>query len=151
MQLSHNQGTGKPRPASNGMELQVGVKALLKNSNGKYLVVRRSPTKYPEVVDQWDIVGGRINPGTPLLGNLKREILEETGLTLVDEPRIIAAQDILRITGRHVVRLTYIARIDGDVKLDDDHSEYRWVTLDELRVIESIDRYLKELLARGIL
>lgn len=131
------------------MELQVGVKALLQNSEGKYLILRRSPEKYPEVVDQWDIVGGRINPGTPLIENLKREVVEETGLTLVAEPKIIAAQDILRITGRHVVRLTYIARIEGEVKLDDDHSQYRWVTLDELIAIESIDRYLKELLTRG--
>ncbi len=133
------------------MELQVGVKALLKNSEGKYLVVRRSPEKYPEVVDQWDIVGGRINPGTSLLENLKREIMEEVGLTLAEEPRLIAAQDILRIADRHVVRLTYIARINGQVKLDEDHSEYRWVTIDELRAIESIDRYLKELLTRAII
>ncbi len=133
------------------MELQVGVKALLQNSEGKYLVVRRSPEKYPEVQDQWDIVGGRINPGTPLLENLKREIMEETGLNLVDEPKIIAAQDILRIANRHVVRLTYIARINGQVKLDPDHSEYRWVTIDELRKIESLDRYLKELLTRGVI
>ena len=59
------------------MELQVGVKVFLKNLQGKYLLVRRSPKKYPEVGALWDIVGGRINPGSPLLENLKREKKEE--------------------------------------------------------------------------
>ncbi len=60
------------------MNLQVGVKALLKNSAGKYLLLRRNPEKYPEVGATWDIVGGRIDPGTPLFENLKREVYEET-------------------------------------------------------------------------
>ncbi len=65
------------------MELQVGVKALLKNKNGKYLLLRRNPKKYPDVGPKWDIVGGRINPGSLLLENLKREIKEEVGLDYV--------------------------------------------------------------------
>jgi len=52
------------------MELQVGVKALLRNKEGKYLLIRRSSEKYPEVGAKWDIVGGRINPGETLLENL---------------------------------------------------------------------------------
>jgi len=39
------------------MELQVGVKVLLKNKEGKFLLIRRSPKKYPEVGPKWDIVG----------------------------------------------------------------------------------------------
>jgi len=36
--------------------LQVGVKALLKNKQGKYLLLKRSSVKYPEVEGHWDIV-----------------------------------------------------------------------------------------------
>ncbi len=54
--------------------LQVGVKALLKNPQGKYLLLHRSAKKYPEVRNAWDIVGGRIEPGTALADNLRREI-----------------------------------------------------------------------------
>ncbi|HEA84446.1 MAG TPA: NUDIX hydrolase, partial [Candidatus Wildermuthbacteria bacterium] len=62
------------------MELQVGVKILLQNKDGKYLLVRRSPEKYPEIEakNSWGIVGGRIIPGSPLFENLKREVKEET-------------------------------------------------------------------------
>lgn len=68
------------------IQLQVGVKILLKNLDGKYLLLRRNPKKYPEVGAQWDIVGGRIHPGQTLLENLKREIKEETQLILKKEP-----------------------------------------------------------------
>ena len=130
------------------MELQVGVKILLRNEEGKYLLVRRSLEKYPEVGDhQWDIVGGRIDPGFPLIDNLEREIKEEVGLVLEKEPRLIAAQDILRIPGRHVVRLTYVGEIHGEPKLDpDEHSEYGWFTLHEMKSLEGLDLYFKEVL-----
>lgn len=131
------------------MELQVGVKALLKNNEGKYLLLRRSPDKYPEAGATWDIVGGRIDPGSSLLENLKREIKEETGLDLNDEPRLIAAQDILRVPRRHVVRLTYTAAIDGEPKLDGDHTEFKWFTGSELKILENVDSYFKELLDKG--
>ncbi len=64
------------------MELQVGVKVLLRNKENKYLLLRRSPEKYPNAPLDWDIVGGRINPGLTLLDNLKREVKKETGLDL---------------------------------------------------------------------
>lgn len=40
------------------MELQVGVKVLLKNKEGNYLLLRRSLKKYPGVKGRWDIAGG---------------------------------------------------------------------------------------------
>ncbi|MBI4049554.1 MAG: NUDIX hydrolase [Candidatus Doudnabacteria bacterium] len=134
------------------MELQVGVKVLLKNKNGKYLLVRRNPLKYPEVGPKWDIVGGRIDPGSLLLDNLKREVKEEVGLDLVDEIKLVAAQDILRVPGKHVVRLTYTGTIEGEPKIDTDHSEYKWFAWDELRAMseEELDIYFKELLDKNL-
>ncbi|TRZ50288.1 NUDIX domain-containing protein [bacterium] len=133
------------------MELQVGVKALLKNQEGKYLLLRRSSEKYPEVGAKWDIVGGRINPGSSLLENLKREIKEETALDLIEGPKLVAAQDILKIPGRHVVRLTYTAGIDGEPKLDGDHTEYHWFAMDEMKklAVTELDSYFKELLDKN--
>src|SRR3989338_7350237 len=98
------------------MELQVGVKILLKNKDGKYLVICRSAEAYPEVGAEWCIPGGRINPGYSLLENLKREVMEETGLEINGEPKLITAQDILR-SHKHIVRLTYSGSADGEVKL----------------------------------
>jgi ADP-ribose pyrophosphatase YjhB (NUDIX family) len=127
------------------MNLQVGVKILLKNSEGKYLLLKRNLEKYPEITedDSWDIVGGRIDVGTLLLENLTREIFEETKLNLITEPRLIAAQDILR-PDKHVVRLTYVGTIEGEPVLDEDHTAYKWLTIEELRNMPRLDQYFKE-------
>lgn len=132
----------------NDITLQVGVKALLKNSEGKYLLLRRNPEKYPEAGSTWDIVGGRIDAGRPLLDNLQREIREETGLELTSIPKLVAAQDILKTPGKHVVQLTYVGEINGDPILDNDHTEFDWFTADELRNKEDLDPFLNEVLTQ---
>ena len=136
------------------MELQVGVKVALKNPEGKFLLLKRNPEKYPEMKqfgDLWDIVGGRIEIGTPLLENLKREVREETGLELTNEPKLIAAQDILRLSEKHVVRLTYVANIEGTPQLDGDHSEYGWFTVGQMKNMKDLDIYFGELLKNEII
>ena len=130
------------------MNLQVGVKALLKNHEGKYLLLRRSTIKYPEVgAMRWDIVGGRINPGTSLFENLKREVKEETQLALEHEPRLIAAQDILR-PDKHVVRLTFVGEIAGTPVLNEDHDEFGWFSLKEMRRLNGLDSFTAEIINR---
>ena len=127
--------------------LQVGVKVLLMNRDGKYLLLRRSLEKYPEVEGRWDIVGGRIDPGKTLIENLRREVQEETGLELVGDPKLIAAQDILRNKNYHVVRLTYVGESNGEIKLDTSENDmHQWYTREELIGLEDVSVYFKELL-----
>src|SRR3989344_8394914 len=127
------------------MELQVEVKIILQNKEGKFLVVLRSAIKYPEAGAKWEIVGGRINPGFSLMENLKREVKEETGLEITGEPKLIAAQDIIR-PHKHIVRLTYLGEASGEIKLSDEHTDFKWLPLDEIKKLEPIDQYLKEVL-----
>jgi 8-oxo-dGTP pyrophosphatase MutT (NUDIX family) len=129
------------------MNLQVGVKALLKNKGGKYLLLHRNPVKYPDVKNGWDIVGGRIDPGMPLFDNLKREVMEETKLTLEKEPRLIAAQDILR-ADKHVVRLTFVGEIDGKPQLDEEHDKFGWFCKEEMHSLDGLDDFTTEVLAK---
>ncbi|MBI2173151.1 MAG: NUDIX domain-containing protein [Candidatus Aenigmarchaeota archaeon] len=130
-------------------ELQVGVKVLVKNDEGKYLLLKRSAEKYPEAGERWDIVGGRINPGIPLMENLRREVMEETGLVIENEPVLVAAQDILRIKGRHIVRLTYVGYANGNPVLTDEHVGYGWFAPDEMKGMD-LDIYFKEVLDKWI-
>lgn len=131
------------------MELQVGVKVILKNPDGKILLIRRAEEKYAST--KWDIPGGRIDPGSSLRENLAREVMEETGLTMTGEARVIGAQDIFASPERHVVRITYTGTAEGEPTLSEEHTEYRWVTLSELKAlsIEELDRYVKALLEEG--
>jgi phosphoglycolate phosphatase len=132
-------------------KLQVGVKVLLRNEHGKLLFVRRNLElpKYAHMNKDWDIVGGRIDPGATLLENLKREVKEETGLDLTEPPKLLAAQDLLGIEGVHVVRLTYIASIEGEPVLGDEHVDHKWLSKEEALSIPTLDRYVKELLENG--
>lgn len=129
------------------MELQVGVKVLLKNPEGKYLVIRRAADKYQEVQQKWDIPGGRINADSELLKNLMREVSEETGLDMTSTPKLIAAQDIFNTEQeRHIVRLTYTGTAEGEPRLSEEHTEHMWVTLEDLHALKNLDKYLRELL-----
>ena len=136
------------------MELQVGVKVFLKNPEGKYLLMRRAddPSAWKRAFQgKWDIPGGRMNAGTTLMENLAREIMEETGLTMSSQPRLVAAQDIMKWTDRHVVRLTYIGEGSGEPRLSEEHTEYKWLTLEEVCALENVDSYFKKLLDDGII
>lgn len=134
------------------MILQVGVKILLSNGDGKYLLVRRSSEKYKGVNGHWDIVGGRIEPGSRLLENLKREVREETQLEINGEPKLVYAQDIMPNQDKHVVRLTYVGKTSGEPILDiAENVEYKWLTLEEIKNHADLDVYFKEVLDKGLI
>lgn len=134
------------------INLQVGVKAFLKNKDGKYLIVHRSSDKYGKTSGSWDIVGGRIEPGTSLLENLKREIKEEVNLDIISEPLLIQAQDIIPSEDRHIVRLTYTSLSDGELILDkNEHDDYKWLTLDEIKELPDLDIYVKDILTNNLI
>ncbi|MFZ1075625.1 MAG: NUDIX hydrolase [Minisyncoccia bacterium] len=131
--------------------LQVGVKALLKNPEGRYLLVKRNSEKYKNARGSWDIVGGRIEPGTPLVENLRREVREETQLEINSEPRLICAQDIL-LPEKHVVRLTYTADTQEEPVLDtSENIEYKWLTPDEIKAQDDLDIYVKDIFGMDII
>lgn len=81
--------------------------------------------------------------------NRKREIAEETDIKKVENFKLIAAQDILRTEGKHVVRLTYTADVqDEKITLDVENTEYIWIAPEELKTLNS---YLEELVKEGTL
>lgn len=130
--------------------LQVGVKVFLKNKNDQYLLLRRSPLRYPDIKNFWDIPGGRINAGTPLFENIRREIEEETKLKILKMPELISAQDILR-TDKHIVRLTFLGEIEGQPTLDEEHTEYKWLTFEEMLHIKEFDEFTREVIEKKLM
>ena len=129
------------------MKLQVGVKALIENNDGKYLFMRRAHAFESEAQAHWDIPGGRIEPEEGLTEGLAREINEEINLTLQGTPTLLAAQDIfVSSVDLHVVRLTYVAQAVGEPNLSDEHEEYAWMSIEEA-IASNLDPYLAEVLS----
>lgn len=130
------------------MQLQIGVKVLIKNNNGLYLFLKRSKLLSSDVKNSWDIPGGRINPEENLHDALIREVSEEIHHNLENEPTLVSAQDIfVGAKNLHVVRLTYITTEDiSDIILSDEHEDYTWRSIDDLDDL-NIEPYLKEALA----
>lgn len=131
--------------------LQVGVKIFLKNNTGQYLLLKRSAARYPNIKNCWDIPGGRIFPGTSLEENIKREVFEETKLSVSGIPKLIGAQDIIRLPSKHIVRLTFSAATSGEPILDGEHIEFRWLTPEEMKTLKKLDEFTREILERDLL
>jgi len=123
---------------------EIGVKVFLYSIPGKYLFLKRTKPYLGNTIRKWDIPGGRIKPGEPLLKALKREVKEETGLRIKKIDRILAVQDILRVPTKHTVRITYLAQCSGDKVIIDknEHCAYQWLTLDQVKRLRT-DLYLK--------
>ena len=122
------------------MKLQVGVKALIKDSEGRFLFLKRTLPYKGESVPRWEIPGGRIDVGEPIFQALAREIKEETGLIMKSEPKILYAQDILRLNEKHIVRLTFEVQTEpGEIILDTSdpngthHNDFIWVTPEDIK------------------
>ncbi len=134
------------------MNLQVGVKAFLKNPQGKYLLLKRNTDKYQNIKGLWDIVGGRIESEGTLLENLAREVNEETKLPITSEPELIHAQDIFHGENNHVVRLTYVANTEGAPTLDTtENVDFKWLTFNELKNQNNLDIYTKEVIEKRLI
>jgi ADP-ribose pyrophosphatase YjhB (NUDIX family) len=133
------------------MQLQVGVKIALKDKERRILLLRRSEKVYGEykhMWKQWDLPGGRIEPGKSLKENLQRELKEELNFNWKGSPTLLAAQDII-MPDRHVVRLTYLDHLSKTpkIKLDNENTEYEWFSVKEMKSLgKGLDKFAKELL-----
>jgi ADP-ribose pyrophosphatase len=130
------------------MVLQIGVKLILHRSDGKVLLLKRSlsDSKRKNMSEKWDIPGGRINSSENLLNGLKREVEEETGITIKGSPKLLDAQDIFPTDDVHVVRLTYLLNTeDVNITLSEEHQDFGWFDPAEASVL-SLDKYLFKVL-----
>lgn len=122
---------------NNTTKMVIAVKGVIINE-GRVLIVKRSEDD--EVGGgTWECVGGKIDFGEGLEDALEREIKEEVGLE-VNVKQILYATTFKTNPTRQVVILTYLCSSSNqEVLLSSEHSDYRWVTVDQLKSYLPID------------
>lgn len=110
-----------------------GVRAYVAHK-GRILILKRSDTD-TEDSNSWDIPGGRIESGENIFIALKREILEETGIRESD----VSIKDMIGFLVEPYskditlqIALFSCESATDRVSVSDEHSEFRWVTPEEL-------------------
>jgi len=113
----------------------VTVGAIIERRDGRVLLVR---------THKWGgrlgVPGGKVERGEPMEDALRREILEETGLS-VGDIRFVVAQDSIDSPefhrSAHMVLLNYHCRADeAPVRLNDEAEAFLWATPTEALTLD---------------
>ena len=100
---------------------------------GKILVVKREGTDFQKGI--WELNYGRIDQHEELEQGLRREIQEETGLTHITIKKLLRVWHFYRgqkLPENELYGFTFYCQTDDDqVRLSAEHSEFRWVTVEE--------------------
>ncbi len=131
---------------------RIAITCIIYNDEGKYLVTRRSLEKkaFPGM---WTVPGGGLNtddytsrpktPGTEQWYGavevaLLREVAEEVNVT-IEKPTYLLDLTFIRPDNVPVLVLSYYAHyVSGEVKMDADTIDYKWVTSEEAKSLDLI-------------
>jgi 8-oxo-dGTP diphosphatase len=118
----------------------------------KYLILKRSADKdFAE--DTWECGTGRVDQGENFSQALRRELKEELGVDIIID-FIIGTTHFYRgknIPENEMLGVFYLCSLDDhdSITLSWEHSEFLWVTPDEVDIILPSDYWLTRLIHRG--
>jgi len=116
------------------------VDALIVNDNRLLLMLRKNRP----AMGEWFTPGGRILLGEKIEDAIRRVAKGETGLNPVN----IEVKGAMSHIWPNMQTVTVFCRVDvekGRVKMDDQHSAYKWIT----EVTEDLHPYLKEMISKA--
>ncbi len=121
--------------------IQPVVIAVIRKEN-KYLLTQRvqlDKHDYPEFKGQWEIPGGGMEPGENPEEALHREVMEELSIKV----KILSPFSFIftKMRGQwQGLFLCYICEpVDNSpIKLNEESSDFKWVTLDEAAKLETL-------------
>ncbi|MAG75346.1 MAG: hypothetical protein CL811_01190 [Colwelliaceae bacterium] len=137
----------------------IAVTGIVRNSEGKYLICKRSPSEkvFP---GKWCVPGGKIEKGDFIdtkkdtndhwfdifEKTLEKEIFEETGLK-IKNIGYVSNLALIRPNGFSTMIVSLHAQhSEGDVKLDEDElTDHAWVTLEEAKNFDLIENIYEQI------
>ena len=137
---------------------RVAVTAII-YKDGKYLVTKRSPNK-KSFPNKWTVPGGGLEvddyintPVSTKAGQwyyaiektLRREVKEEVNIEIT-KPKYLLDLTFITPNGIPSVVLSYYAEyVSGEIILDKDSTEYKWVTVNEAKGMDLIEGIADEI------
>jgi 8-oxo-dGTP pyrophosphatase MutT (NUDIX family) len=92
--------------------------------DGEILMLKRAEGS--ALAGQWFLPGGGAEEDESPEECARREVLEETGLTIEGDLEVVGAY-IMWVYGRNVVSISYRGEAVGDVVVSNEHTAFRWV------------------------
>lgn len=129
------------------MKTRIVLTGILKDKD-LFLVVKRNENDnlYPGA---WEFPGGHLEDGETLKDGLKRELMEEIGFIEDFNPIITHYFDEVKEKNNeliHDLEIDFIVNVNKsqvNVKLSEEHSDYKWVTKDS----DYLDEFIKDKLS----
>jgi 8-oxo-dGTP diphosphatase len=108
----------------------LAVKALVADDQGRILAIRRSAAS-SQFTGNWDLPGGKVDPGESFDVALAREVAEETGLSIV-LTGVAGATEYDCPNVRLAVLFMEATVQSGEVQLSSEHDDHAWVEQSKL-------------------
>ena len=121
---------------SNKKDWGLTVRGVVKDED-KLLILRRHP-KSRNNPHKWELPGGKVDPGEFFDDALVRELKEETGLEVKIDSLFEAVEDRFKSRRTHqyintVQLMMNLEIISGEVQISDEHDDFKWVDIEELK------------------
>lgn len=111
--------------------LKVAAKAVLVNPSGKVLILRESSKHDTNTqAGRYQLPGGRIDAGEALFDGLRREVMEETGLSIQVGRALTAGEwrPIVKGVPHQIIGMFFVCTTDSEtVRLSEEHNHALWI------------------------
>ena len=137
----------------------ISITAILVNKEGKFLIAKRSE-KIPRWPGKWTVPGGKLEKKyymkrdfdtkgnqwyNVIEDSIRREVKEEVGLELGNVEYVTSLAFMRHDDIPTVVISLYSEDYGGEVKLNEELTEYTWVDLEEAKDYDLIEGIYEEL------
>lgn len=123
--------------------------AVIRRRDGKVLLLKRAPT-HTTNAGKWCFVTGYIEAGESAEEAAARELMEELGVAA--QPRRSGEMVIVHAAWADLHVHPFLFEVaDFTVKLDREHTDYRWIEPHELYGYDFVQQLDEDLIALGLL
>ncbi|MGL4670118.1 MAG: NUDIX hydrolase [Methanobacteriaceae archaeon] len=129
------------------MDLKYGLvmRGLLKVDE-KILILKRHP-KSTTNPNKWELPGGKVDDGENFEKALIREFIEETNLEIQMGDLVGAVQEDFPHKKTVAIIMNVVAINSIDIKISDEHIDWKWATIDEIKELE-VSGWFSKLLSK---